>query len=336
MKRNSYYIKPGNLNNFELVEENIEEPSSFEVQIEVKCIGLNFADVFSILGLYNAAPKNSFIPGLEYSGVVTKIGSDVKAFKIGDKIMGVAFFGAYTTVINSDYRYMVKLPDSWSFQEGASYLVQVLTAYYGLIYLGHLQKKENVLIHSAGGGVGIMANRIAKKFDCITIGTVGNKDKTEFCLKQGYDYVIVRSKNFKTDLINVLNGKNLNVIMECIGGKIFKDSFDVLAPQGRMIVYGFAEYMSKGNRLNYLKALFKYFFRPKIDIQKLNNKTISGFNLIYLFKKVELMHKLLEELKNLGLEQKPYISSQYDFLHLKEAIKKLQSGDTFGKIVINI
>lgn len=336
MKRYSYYIKPGNINNLKIIEENINDPDNFEVQVEINSIGLNFADVFCVFGLYKAAPKKSFIPGLEYSGVVRKIGANVEKFKIGDRVMGVCLFGAYTTMINSDYRYLMKIPDNWSFQEGASYLVQIFTAYYGLVFLCNLKQKETVLIHSAGGGVGIMANRIAKKFDCMTIGTVGNKDKIDFCLAQGYDKVIVRDKNFKFNLIKTLGDKKLNVIMECIGGKIFKDSFDVLAPMGRIVVYGFAEYMPKGNRLNYIKLLLKYFNRPKLDLQNLNNKTISGFNLIYLFKEVDVMHKLLNELRDLGLENKPFVGHQYDFNSLKEALKFLQKGENIGKVVVNI
>jgi len=182
MIRKSYRInKAGSLDNLKLVEEELPELSANEVTIEVKAIGFNFADLFAIQGLYSATPKGSFIPGLEYSGVIIKCGISVTDFKVNDKVMGVIKFGAYTTHINMNYRYLQKLPDDWTFEEGAAFTVQSLTAYYALIGLGNIKDNDTdtVLIHSAAGGVGIYANRIAKKFNAYTIGTVGSNSKID-------------------------------------------------------------------------------------------------------------------------------------------------------------
>ena len=146
----------------------------------MKAIGLNFADLFAIQGLYSATPKESFIPGLEYSGIIIKKGNDVNDFQVGDKIMGAIRFGAYTTHLNIDQRYILKLPEGWTFEEGASFIVQSLTAYYSLVELGNIKPNYTVLIHSAAGGVGIYANRIAKKFNAFTIGTIGSESKEKF------------------------------------------------------------------------------------------------------------------------------------------------------------
>ena len=95
-------------------------------------------------------------------------------------VMGVTRFGGYTSHLNIDSRYVIPLPKQWNFEEGAAYLVQVLTAYYGLIELGNIKKNSTVLVHSAAGGVGIWANRIARQFDAYTIGCVGNVSKLKF------------------------------------------------------------------------------------------------------------------------------------------------------------
>ena len=337
MKRKSYQLKAGSVNNLKLTESNLPNPANNEVTIEVKSIGFNFADIFAIWGLYSATPEGVFIPGLEYSGVVIAAGKGVSNVKIGDKIMGVTRFGAYTTYLNIDSRYVIPLPNDWTFEEGASYLVQVLTAYYGLIYLGNLQKNQNVLIHSAAGGVGIWANRIAKKYDAFTIGSIGNNSKIDFCKKENYDQVIVRSKDFSQDLKTSLGDRELNIIMECIGGKIFEEGFEILAPQGRAIVYGAARYASVGNRPNYLKLLYKFLTRPKIDPQKLPelNKSLMGFNLIWLYERAELMHQLLSDLQVLDLG-KPHVGHIFEFEKIKEAIHLFQSGKTIGKVVLSI
>ena len=101
MERTVYRInKAGSINNLKLIKETLPLPEPAEVQIEVKAIGLNFADIFAIQGLYSATPKESFIPGLEYSGVIINKGKYVTEFEIGDKIMGAIRFGAYATHLN--------------------------------------------------------------------------------------------------------------------------------------------------------------------------------------------------------------------------------------------
>ena len=172
-KRQAYALKAGSMSNLKLVTEDLPDPADGEVTVEVKAIGLNFADIFAMFGLYSATPKGVFVPGLEYSGVIAKIGKGVTTVKVGDPVMGVTRFGGYTTHLNIGQEYVIPLPNDWNFEEGAAYLVQVLTAYYGLTFLGRLEENETVLIHSAAGGVGILANRIAKKKNAYTIGTVG-------------------------------------------------------------------------------------------------------------------------------------------------------------------
>ena len=169
MQFKSYRLKGGNMANMKIMEDTLAEPAPNEVTVAVKSIGLNFADVFTIWGLYKAAPKDVFTPGLEYAGTIIKVGSEVQDLEIGTRVMGVTRFGAYTTHLNIDQRYVVPIPSSWSYQEGAAYLVQVLTAYYGLKELGNLKDEQTVLIHSGGGGVGLLANRIAKKKNAFTI-----------------------------------------------------------------------------------------------------------------------------------------------------------------------
>ena len=337
IKRKSYALKAGNLNNLKLVEDHLPDPPAGQVTVAISAIGLNFADIFAMFGLYSATPKGTFVPGLEYAGTIVKIGSGVTSVKVGDRIMGVTRFGAYTTHLNIEETYVIPIPQGWTDEEASGYLVQVLTAYYGLTYLGRLEKEETVLIHSAAGGVGILANRIAKKYGAFTIGTVGSSAKVDFCKKEGYDRVIVRSNNFGADLKKALGDRKLNIVMECIGGKIFTEGFKQMTGQGRMVIYGAAQYASPGKRPNYLKAAWMFLNRPKIDAQQLaeDNKTVSGFNLIYLYEKSELLHQLLSELKELNLE-KPHIGNVINFDKMIDAIQLFQTGKTVGKVVVKV
>jgi NADPH:quinone reductase-like Zn-dependent oxidoreductase len=330
-----YQLKSGNLKAMQRVNFTLPAPAPGEVSIALKTIGLNFADVFAIWGLYSATPKGVFTPGLEYAGIVSAVGAGVENVQVGDAVMGVTRFGAYTTHLNIDHRYVVPLPPGWTMEQGAAFLVQVLTAYYGLMELGNLKNGSTVLIHSAAGGVGLLANRIAKRFGAYTIGTVGSPAKIDFLKKEGYDKVIVRSKNFDKDLKAALGERALHVIMECIGGRILQQGFEQLAPQGRLVIYGSARYAAPGDRPNYLKVLYQHFTRPKFDPQEMihTNKAILGFNLIWLYEQVEIMHDIISKVKALELPP-PYVGHRFTFEELPEAIRLFQKGETVGKVVV--
>ena len=338
MRRKSFRIsKAGSLNNIKLVEEKLREPEENEVTIEVKAIGLNFADLFAIQGLYSATPKGSFIPGLEYSGMVTKKGKNVLDYEIGMRVMGTIRFGAYTTHLNIDPLYIIKLPEDWSFEEGASFIVQSLTAYYSLVELGNIKQDYTVLIHSAAGGVGIYANRIAKIYNAFTIGTIGSESKRNFLINEGYDEIIFRSNNFSKKLRHILEDRKLNIVLESIGGKIFEDSFKLLAPSGRIIIYGGAQFMSHSAKPDYLKLIPKYLFRPRVDPLSLSNlnKSIMGFNLIYLWDRPNELKVMIKNILEMNLK-KPHIGKVYPFRNLMEALRYFQSGRSIGKVVVTL
>ncbi|WP_051049905.1 alcohol dehydrogenase catalytic domain-containing protein [Nafulsella turpanensis] len=301
-KRNVYRMpKAGSIRNLQLQKEELAHPAPEEVSVEVKAIGLNFADIFAMQGLYSATPSGSFIPGLEFSGEITAVGKNVSEWKVGDRVMGVTKFGGYVSHLNIHHRYVIALPPPWNFAEGAGFLVQGLTAFYALTSLGNLQQGMTVLIHSAAGGVGILANRICKKYGAYTIGTVGRQSKINFLLQEeDYDKVILRARDFDKKLQTALNHRPLQLIMECIGGRILRQGWNAMAPMGRMVVYGNASFTSHSARPNYPKLLWKYLKRPKIDPLRLpgENKSLMGFNLIYLYEQTDLMHQLLSELQS--------------------------------------
>ncbi len=338
IERRVYIVsKTGSLKNLELAKEKLSSPEAHEVTVSVKAIGLNYADIFAIVGLYSATPKGRFVPGLEYSGEIVRTGEQVKDISMGDKVMGVTKFGGYATHLNIDARYIVPLPEGWTMEEGAAFPVQVLTAYYALVTLGNLLENQTVLIHSAAGGVGLLANRIAKKMGAYTIGVVGNKSKLPILGKEGFDEGFVRSFSFRDDLMKALKGKELNLVLETTGGKYFKWSYEALAKQGRIIAYGSAQFTPKGNRPNYLELLWKYFFRPRLYPLKMivENKSLMAFNLIWLYEKADMMRTLMNEIKALNLAA-PLIGHIYEFEDLPEAIRFFKSGKSVGKVIVRV
>lgn len=338
MKYRKYQLRAGSLANLRPTTGELPPPAAGEVTVAVRAVGLNFADVFAIWGLYGATPAGVFTPGLEYAGEVTAVGAGVTGLAVGDRVMGVTRFGGYTTALNSDRRYVLPLPAGWSFAEGAAYPVQALTAYYGLVRLGDLRAGQTVLIHSAAGGVGTLAGRIARRLGAYTIGTVGHAAKVDHLRREGYaDWIVRHPKTFAADLERALAGRELNLIMECIGGRIFTEGFAALAPMGRHVVYGAARYATVGNHPNYPRLIWQYLTRPRVDPQKLpeQNKSVMGFNLIWLYERAELMHEILGELAALDLGR-PVVGHTFSFDAVHAAVRAFQGGKTVGKVVLAV
>jgi NADPH:quinone reductase-like Zn-dependent oxidoreductase len=329
-----YTLHAGNLADLKLRSFELPPPGPGEVRVAVRAVGLNFADVFAIWGLYSATPKGEFTPGLEYAGTIEAVGEGVAHVEVGQPVMGVTRFGAYTTNLNIDARYVLPLPDGWDFATGAAYLVQTLTAYYGLVYLGALQRGQTVLIHSAVGGVGLQALKIVKAYGGFAIGSIGGEAKRDFARQEGYDRVIVRGKDFEAQLRDALGERPLELVMDSIGGRYFSIAFRLLAPMGRVVVYGSARYASPGDKPNRLHLLYHYFTRPRIDPQQLpeNNKGVLGFNLIWLYERAALMHELLRQLDALRLAP-PHVGHRLAFAELPDAVRLFQTGKTVGKVV---
>jgi NADPH:quinone reductase-like Zn-dependent oxidoreductase len=326
--------KPGSLRNLKLNRSDIPALPKGKVLVGVKSIGLNYADIFAIMGLYSATPKGPFIPGLEFSGEV--LASDCSNFVAGQKVMGVIRFGGYDSHIVADPDYLFPLPTGWSYEEGAAFPVQTFTAYYALRTLGDLRLGQAVLIHSAAGGVGLQANRIAKKYNAYTIGVVGSETKVELLRREGFDKAIVRGKNFKEDLRQALDGRPLNLVLEATGGKYFYHSYNMMAPMGRLVAYGSAQFTPSSHSPNYISLLFRYLFRPRVDPLTMikSNKSVMAFNLIWIYEQKELMKEMLADIEKLELPA-PIVGHRFDFSQMAEALTLFQSGKTTGKIVLN-
>lgn len=327
--------RAGAIDRLRLMEEALPELLSGTVRIETKAVGLNFADIFALTGLYSATPQGSFIPGLEFSGVVQTTGSETTSFRAGDRIMGVTRFGGYSSVIDIEPAYCVPIPGEWSFAQGAAFLAQTLTAWYALKELGNIQPGRNVLIQSAAGGVGLRAMQICRKVGATPIGTVRNSAKKEFLRQLGFEKVIIRDRDFSLQVKQQLNGGDLHLVLEAIGGNDFRRCYDLLAPTGRLIVFGAAEFTPGKNRPRYIPSTFRYLRRPKLDPLRMisDNKSVMAFNLIWLWSRLDVLGSLLNEIQALQLDP-PFVGKEFPFHDAPAALEFLRSGQSVGKVVL--
>ena len=216
----------GAIDRLKLIEQELSALELGKIRVSVKSVGLNFADIFALTGLYSATPKGSFIPGLEFSGVITDVLDSVgHNYKVGDKVMGVTRFGGYASIIDIEPEYLTPLPMGWTFQQGAAYLVQTLTAFYGLTDLGNIKQGHDVLIHSAAGGVGLQAMKLVEAMQAKPIGTVSSSTKVHFLQEMGFEDVYCRGGRFKDQLIQ--DKREFDLVLDGVGGEVQKASFSI-------------------------------------------------------------------------------------------------------------
>lgn len=338
-------VRAGNLRNFRFITEPLGKPDPGKVRVKVKATGLNFADIFACLGLYSATPKGSFTPGLEFSGVIVETGSNVTSLRAGDAVMGVTRFGALSSYIDISPEYLYTLPEDWSFEEGASFLVNVLTAWYGLVETGRLHSGKLVLVQSAAGGVGLYALQILNFFQSPFCAAVGSAQKKEFLLTYGIpeNHIIIRSKNpeeFYKDLklfLENMNREGFDIIFDSVAGRYFSKQLQLLNRTGIYVLFGASDFMSFSDKPRYLSLLLRYLRFPGIHPLHLvsQNRSIAGFNLIWLYDKTDFFRNILDTISSYPWK-KPVISKVYPFAFTYEAMKFLQSGNSTGKVVIRM
>jgi NADPH:quinone reductase-like Zn-dependent oxidoreductase len=331
--------KPGNYSVFRYDDTPIEDPLPSEIQVEIKACGINFADTIVRLGLYAAARgEYPICPGLEYAGVVSRVGKDVKEFGPGDRVFGVSRFGGYTTAINTPPELLWKLPNQWDFNRGATFPVVYLTAYYALYHVGHLRQEDMVLVHSAAGGVGLALLHLLKIKGNRSVGVVGRPEKAPVSKEAGATFTIDKSSHDLWAKAEALSPEGYDLILDANGASTLKSSYLHLKPTGRLLIYGFASMFSHSGRKNYLKLLWYYLRTPRFNPFDMTgaNKTVSGFNLIYLFDKVTLFRNIVDTLLRWESEAKlpPMPITTFPFEDVVKAHKAIESGKSVGKLVL--
>lgn len=319
-------------------------PGRVEARVAVGAVGLNFADVFAVLGLYSATPKGPFIPGLEFAGTVEAVGDGVTSVAVGQPVMGLTRFGAYATAVTVDARYLQPLPDGWTLAQGAAFPVQALTAWYAIRELGALQPGATVLVHSAAGGVGLAALDVLHELDARVVATVGNPSKhdlltAEYGLTQAQ--VIVRdSRRFLAQLdeaLRAIDRRGFDLVLDSVAGPYFAPAYRRLNPAGRLVIFGSADMMPRGSRPNWFRLGWQYLTRPRVDPLHMisANCSVMGFNLIWLWERADMLAPAYADLSRF-IRRPPRIGHTYDFNQAPEAMRLLQSGTSVGKVVLTV
>ncbi len=255
----------GKANVMKFVDVELKKLAPNEVLIQNKAIGLNYIDVYHRSGTY-PLPLPTGI-GLEAAGVIEEIGSDVKEFKVGDRVAHAAAPpGSYSEKQVYPQEKLVKIPDYISDEIASCIMLKGITSEYLLHRAYAVKKGEFILFHAAAGGVGQVLCQWAKSLGCKVIGTVGSDEKVAIAKENGCDFVINYSKeSFSQKVKEITDGKMLKVVYDGVGAKTFEESLDCLAIRGTMVSFGNASgLIDKVDPKKHIAPKGLFFTRPSI------------------------------------------------------------------------
>ncbi len=314
-------------------------PAPGQVRIRVEATGVNFADIMGRMGMYPDLPKLPCVPGYEVAGRVDAVGDGVESSALGRDVLAMTRFGGYADVVCVPENQVFARPAGMGAEEGAAIPVNYLTAWQLLIVMGSLREGDTVLVHSAGGGVGIAATQIAKHFGARVIGTA-SAGKHEALRKLGVDHCIdYRTEDFEARVREITHGRGVELVLDAVGGDSFRKSYRALAPTGRLGVFGLSAAASGKTRslpslLRAAASTFSQSFRPPGLMDK--NKGVFGVNVGHLWGEVDRITRWMEkvlELRAAGVVQ-PVVAATFPFARAAEAHHYVQDRKNFGKVLL--
>lgn len=239
MMQTVQFSEYGDSSVLEVTDVDDPTPGPNEVRIEASAIGINFKDIRQRKGLV-PVDNFPFTPGMEVAGTIDAVGGNVDR-EVGDNVVARVNNSAYAEKVIAPNNLLFDIPGSLSFTEAAAFPVQFLTAYGVLFNRGDLQAGDKVLIHAAAGGVGTAAVQLARIAGAEIFATASTDEKLELAGDLGADYLINYSTcSFHEEINKITGGEGVDLILDGVGGKVFKKSLDSLASYGNIVTYGAA------------------------------------------------------------------------------------------------
>jgi NADPH2:quinone reductase len=319
--------KPGGPEVLALQDVAAPEPEAGEILVRVRAVGVNRADLLQRLGQYPApfgAPAT--IPGLEYAGEVAALGTGARAWKVGDRVMGLVPGGAYAEFVTTHEAVALRVPAGWAFEQAAAVPEVFITAYDALMRQMLLRAGERLLIHAVGSGVGTAALQLASSIHARTFGTSRSAAKLERARQLGLEVPIDTSREDFVEIIRRrTNGEGVDVVLDLIGAPALAGNIQVLDRGGRMIVVGLT-----GGR------------SAPLDLGAVLSKRLTIVGTVLrartLDEKIAVTNAFAQDILPLleaGMLQ-PVLDRTYALAEAADAHRRLESNATFGKLVLTV
>ncbi len=301
-------------------EAALGQPKKGEAVVAIKAAGINFIDIYQRRGTYPVPLP--YIPGLEAAGIVESVGEGVANVKPGDRVAYVHTPGAYAEKCIIDAKYLIPLPEGLSFEQGAAFPLQGMTAHYLLHEFRKIKPNDTVLIHAAAGGMGLLLVQWAKHLGARVFGTVSTEEKAKMAKEAGADEVILYTKqNFVDEVKKLTDKRGVELIIDGVGKTTFAGNLEAAALRGNIVIFGAASGPADPIAPN---TLMKH------------SLTVSGGSLFnYILSPEELKHRSQAVLE--GIQKgwlKLNINQVFPLSEASEAHRKLEDRNSVGKLVL--
>lgn len=330
----------GGFKNVKILKKPEPVPQTGEVLIRVKACGLNFQDLMVRLGAIDSPPKTPTILGFECAGEVEAVGEEVEGFKVGDRVVALPEFRAWSELVAVPTKYVYHIPEEMTFQDAAAIVMNYLVAYVLIFDLISLREGKSILLHSVGGGVGQAIVQLARTIPDVTIFGVCSKSKHEALAATGLiDHLIDR-----TDYVNEvrkITTEGVDVVMDCLCGEECNRGYGLLKPMGKYILYGSSNVVT-GETKSFFSVARSWWQVDKVSPIKLfdENKSLAGFNLRHLLYQQDgsaYVRSTVDKIFALWKDGKikPVVDSAWALEDVAEAMQKMHDRKNIGKLVLD-
>jgi NADPH2:quinone reductase len=211
-----------------------------KARVAIRAAGINFPDILMVAGEYQLKPELPFTPGMEAAGDVIEVDGAATGVAVGDKVIAKLRYGGYADEVVVTSEQLTPLPSTFDYAEGATFLAAHGTAYHALIDRGQLQPGEVLLVHGAGGGVGLAAVEIGKLLGARVIAAASTEEKLAVARAKGADHLLLYAREpFRDAVKRITEGRGADVVFDPVGGEIFENSLRCIAWGARLLVVGF-------------------------------------------------------------------------------------------------
>jgi synaptic vesicle membrane protein VAT-1 len=332
-----FIVGHGGPEKLQLRESPDPRPGAGEIRIRVKASGINFADILARQGLYPDSPKIPCVVGYEVSGTVEETGRGANQSWLGKDVFSLMRFGGYSDVVIVPEKQVFEKPASVSHAQAAAIPVNYLTAWQLLVVMGSLKPGETVLIHNAGGGVGLAAIDVARHIGATIYGTASS-GKHAFLRQRGlHEAIDYRMKDWTIELNRLTNGKGVALITDPLGGNHWKKSYRALRSTGRLGMFGIslATTSKLFGALRLLPlALGMPLFHPLSLMNR--NKSAFGVNLGHMWHEADMiaawMHILLAGVADGWV--RPHVDKTFPLAEVGTAQTYIEERKNTGKVVL--
>jgi synaptic vesicle membrane protein VAT-1 len=314
------------------------EPRAGEVRIAVQAAGLNFSEVSARQGLYPDAPKPPSVVGYEVAGTIDALGPGVSELACGDRVWAICQFGGHAELACTRASLVRKMPPSLDFVRAAAIPVAYATALLLTSSFGHVRERDRILIHMAAGGVGLAAIDLCRRVPGVTIFGTASATKHDFLRSRGVDHPIdYRSTDFEKEVQRLTDGRGVHLVLDPMGGRNWRKNYRLLAPLGRLMVFGLANATRAGTR-SFALAIGQIIQAPRWSPMKLmnDNRAVMGLNLGHLIDDHELIATGLDTIAGLLSSGAidPVVDQVFPFSRAADAHRRIESRANVGKVIL--